>query len=131
VCIVKPLSIHRPHVLTETPREYSLAVSLQVAEQRIAADEHTINLLRQQSAAQYDGLKELHRAVSGLRQQVRQLEVDKARLTVDNARLDFAFTAATWVVEDLRKQLGDDDVDVEERFDLSDNAEAIAEAVLR
>jgi len=71
--------IHRSAVPTETAREYSLVVDLQVARQRMAEDEDTIARLRQEAAVQRDSAKQLHREVADLKLQVLQLEIDRAR----------------------------------------------------
>lgn len=116
-----------PEVISALDAE-RLRCDLRTAEQRIAEDERTIDQLRQEASAQYDGAKKLHRIIHDLKAQLRQAEVDKARLMTENARLDFAFTCAAEVVRDLEEQLhGCGDVD--RKFDRSE-AEAIAAEVI-
>lgn len=104
-----PSRIHRPQQPTETSREYSLAIDVQVCRERIATDEAKIEHLEREVWREYEAKCLLRKELADLRQQLRQYETHAAQVTLENARLTFAIEAAAWVVEDLKRLVPEDD----------------------
>ena len=90
-----------------TVNEYVL--DLDTAHSYIISMEAEIDMFRRSSELCGDEIDRLHRIVADLRAEIRQREVEGARLRVDNVKLTFALDAAVQHVADLRRSVPETD----------------------